>query len=93
MRDGLPETVRRVLDAVPVRRSVGVAALARAARTTPLVVQQVTPPLEAHGLVQRTPEGWRLTALGTGRAPATEAAPAVSTSAVSAPAAAKSATS
>lgn len=67
VRDGLPETVRRVLDAVPVRRSIGVAALAREAGTSATVVQQVMPPLEAHGLVQRTPDGWRLTALGTGR--------------------------
>jgi DNA processing protein len=69
VRDGLSDTVRRVLDAVPVRRSAGVAALARDARVSPLVVQQVMPPLQAHGLVQRTPEGWRLTALGAGKAP------------------------
>ena len=67
VRDGLSETVRRVLDAVPVRRSAGVAALARDAGVAPLVVQQVMPPLEAHGLVQRTPEGWRLTPLGAGK--------------------------
>jgi DNA processing protein len=69
VRDGLSDTVRRVLDAVPVRRSAGVAALAREAGVSPLVVQQVMPPLQAHGLVQRTPEGWRLTALGAGKAP------------------------
>lgn len=73
VRDELPETVRRVLDAVPVRRSIGVAALAREAGTSPIVVQQVMPPLEAHGLVQRTPDGWRLTALGTGKAPKSQA--------------------
>lgn len=67
VRDGLSETVRRVLEAVPVRRSAGVAALAREAGVSALVVQQVLPPLQAHGLVQRTQEGWRLTPLGAGR--------------------------
>ena len=67
VRDGLSETVRRVLDAVPVRRGAGEAVLAREAGVSTLVVQQVLPPLLAHGLVQRTPEGWRLTALGAGR--------------------------
>ena len=67
VRDGLSDTVRRVLDALPVRRSVGVAALAREAGVSPLVVQQVMPQLQAHGLVQRTDDGWRLTPLGAGR--------------------------
>jgi DNA processing protein len=67
VRDGLSETVRRVLDAVPVRGGAGEAVLAREAGVSPLVVQQVLPPLLAHGLVQRCPEGWRLTALGAGR--------------------------
>ena len=67
MRDGLSDTVRRVLDALPVRRSSGVSGLARAAGVAPLVVQQVMPPLVAHGLAERTPDGWRLTALGAGR--------------------------
>ena len=68
VRDGLSDTVRQVLDAVPVRRAAGVAALAREAGVPVLVVQQVLPPLQAHGLVQRTEEGWRLTALGAGKA-------------------------
>jgi len=67
VRDGLSETVRRVLDAVPVRGGAGEAALAREAGVSPLVVQQVLPPLLAHGLVQRVAEGWRLTPLGAGR--------------------------
>lgn len=73
VRDGLSETVRRVLDAMPVRRSIGASALAREVGVAALVVQQVMPPLEAHGLVARTPDGWRLTPLGAGkplRAPA-----------------------
>ena len=44
-RDGLSETVRRVLDAVPVRSPVGVARLARTAGVSALVVQQVLPSL------------------------------------------------
>lgn len=64
VRDDLPETVRRVLDAVPVRGGAGEAALARAAGVSTLVVQQVLPPLLVHGLVERTPQGWRLTSLG-----------------------------
>ncbi len=67
VRDGLSDTVRRVLDAVPVRRALGVAGLAREAGVSALVVQQVMPPLQAHGLVHRTEDGWRLTALGAGR--------------------------
>lgn len=67
VRDDLPETVRRVLEAVPVRGGAGEAALARDAGVSTLVVQQVLPPLLVHGLVERTPLGWRLTALGAGR--------------------------
>lgn len=67
VRDGLSDTVRRVLDAVPARGGAGEAALARDAGVSTLVVQQVLPPLLTHGLVQRSPDGWRLTALGAGR--------------------------
>jgi DNA processing protein len=67
LRDGLSDTVRRVLDAVPVRGGAGEAALARDAGVSTLVVQQVLPPLLVHGLVERTSMGWRLTALGAGR--------------------------
>ena len=67
VRDGLSETVRRVLDAVPVRGGAGEAVLAREAGVSTLVVQQVLPPLMAHGLVERTSAGWRLTPLGAGR--------------------------
>ncbi len=70
VRDDLPETVRRVLEAVPVRRGAGEASIARTAGVAALVVQQVLPPLLVAGLVERHPEGWRLTALGAGR-PAT----------------------
>ncbi|MEX2289710.1 MAG: DNA-processing protein DprA [Mycobacteriales bacterium] len=67
LRDGLSDTVRRVLDALPVRRSVGVAAIAKEAGVLPLVVQQVLPPLVTHGLAESTPDGWRLTPLGAGK--------------------------
>jgi DNA processing protein len=69
LRDELSDSVRRVLDAIPVRRSAGIAAIAKEAAVLPLVVQQVLPPLEAHGLIRRTEEGWRLTALGAGKPP------------------------
>lgn len=67
VRDGLPATVQSVLDAVPVRQSAGPASIARVAGVSPLVVQQVLPPLVLNGLVERTAEGFRLTALGAGR--------------------------
>lgn len=70
VRDGLSETVRRVLEALPVRRACGVSALAARAGVAPLVVQQVMPPLVAHGLAERTADGWRVTPLGAGRSPA-----------------------
>lgn len=66
-RDGLSETVRRVLDAVPVRSPVGVARLARTAGVSALVVQQVLPSLLMAGLVEQVDGAWRLTALGAGR--------------------------
>lgn len=66
-RDDLPETVRLVLDAVPVRSGAGESTIARAAGVSALVVQQVLPPLVLNGLVERTQEGWRLTPLGAGR--------------------------
>jgi DNA processing protein len=66
-RDGLSETVRRVLDAVPVRSAVGVAQLARTAGVSALVVQQVLPGLLMAGLVEQVDGAWRLTALGAGR--------------------------
>ena len=69
-RDGLSETLRRVLDAVPVRSAVGVARIASSAGVSTLVVQQVLPPLLVAGLVEQQDGGWRLTALGaSGPAP------------------------
>lgn len=66
-RDGLSETVRRVLDAVPVRAAAGIASIARTAGVSVLVVQQVLPALLVSGLVERVDGLWRLSALGAGR--------------------------
>ena len=63
-RDGLSDTLRRVLDAVPVRMAVGVARIARAAGVSALVVQQVLPALLVAGLVEQREGGWRLSPLG-----------------------------
>ena len=74
VRDDLPAVVRQVLEAVPVRRGAGEASIARTAGVTTLVVQQVLPPLQVAGLVERTEGGYRLTALGAGRPAADGAA-------------------
>ncbi|MCA1711145.1 MAG: DNA-processing protein DprA [Actinobacteria bacterium] len=66
-RDALSETVRQVLDAVPVRDWAGESTIARAAGLPALTVLQVLPPLEVAGLVERGMSGWRLTGLGAGR--------------------------
>jgi len=66
-RDGLTETERRVLDAVPVRRPAGAASLARTAGVSPLAVAQALPRLISGGLVEQLEDGWRLTGLGAGR--------------------------
>ena len=74
VRDGLPQLVRQVLEAVPVRGGAGEATIAREAGVPVLQVQQVLPPLLVEGLVERCETGWRLTALGAGRpAPASRA--------------------
>ena len=67
VRDTLPELVRQVLEAVPVRGGAGEAGIAREAGVPVLAVQQVLPPLLVAGLVERCETGWRLTALGAGR--------------------------
>lgn len=66
-RDGLPELVKRVLDAVPARGAAGPAVIAKEVRERPEVVLAILGPLAAEGLVERGPDGYRLTALG--RAP------------------------
>jgi len=73
-RDALPDTVRQVLDAVPVRSWAGPASIARAAGVDAMTVQRVLPPLEVAGLVEEGMSGWRLTPLGAGR-PAPQSTP------------------
>lgn len=65
-RDGLEETVLRVLDAVPVRTPRGIGRIAQAAGVSVLVVQQVLPSLLVAGLVEQRDGAWRLTPLATG---------------------------
>lgn len=74
-RDELADHVRRVLDAVPVRRWAGEASIARTAGVSAAVVQQALPPLQVAGLVEQSLQGWRLTALGAGRPTPSRAAP------------------
>ncbi len=66
-RDALPELVRTVLEAVPLRGGSGEATIARDAGVPVLAVQQVLPPLLVAGLVERSETGWRLSPLGAGR--------------------------
>jgi DNA processing protein len=66
-RDTLPDLLRRVLDAVPVRKWAGPASIAKTAGVATLTVQQVLPPLQVAGLVEQSLSGWRLTPLGAGR--------------------------
>jgi DNA processing protein len=66
-RDELSETVRQVLDAVPVRKWVGPASIAKTAGVPTQIVQRVLPPLQVAGLVEESMAGWRLTPLGAGR--------------------------
>ncbi|WP_322761327.1 DNA-processing protein DprA, partial [Frankia sp. Cr2] len=67
VRDGLPELVRRLLDVMPARGSVGGAVLAERVGQRPATVQALMGPLVAAGLVEHRAGGYSLTALG--RAP------------------------
>ncbi|WP_239310474.1 MULTISPECIES: DNA-processing protein DprA [unclassified Frankia] len=67
VRDGLPELVRRLLDVMPARGSVGGAVLAERVGERPETVQALMGPLVVEGLVEQRGGGYRLTALG--RAP------------------------
>jgi DNA processing protein len=63
-RDRLEEQTRRILDAMPVRRPIGVARIAAAAGVPALLVQVALPELLGAGLVEQRDGGWRLTTLG-----------------------------
>jgi DNA processing protein len=72
-RDGLDDLMHRVLEAVPSRRPREVEWIAERAGQTERTVERVLAPLVANGLVERRPDGYRLTALGrrpSGGAPA-----------------------
>ena len=63
-RDRLEEQTRRILDAMPVRKAVGVPQLAATAGVSALLVQVALPELLGAGLVEQRDGGWRLTTLG-----------------------------
>lgn len=63
-RDGLAADALAVLDAVPARRAVDPASVARTAGVPVSVALRVLGPLCAAGLVEVTADGYRLTALG-----------------------------
>lgn len=60
VRDSLPATARRVLDAVPVFRGVGPARIAAAAGVDTAAVLRCLGPLELEGLVEQVGSGYRL---------------------------------
>lgn len=66
VRDGLSESARQLLEVLPVSGGIGEAAIAQAVGVSVLVVQQLLPPLQINGLIQRGETGWALTALGAG---------------------------
>jgi DNA processing protein len=72
-RDGLPQLVRRLLDAMPARSAVGAAVLAQRIGQRPEVVLALLGPLVVEGLVEVRPDGYRLTDLG--RAPSNPSTP------------------
>jgi DNA processing protein len=63
-RDGLEPLMHAVLDAVPSRRPRPVEQIARRCGATADVVALVLQPLLTAGLVEQTPDGWRLSELG-----------------------------
>jgi DNA processing protein len=72
-RDGLDEVMKRVLEAVPSRRARDARWIARQCGETLFVVERMLQPLLANGLIEQSPDGYRLTDLG--RQPAGGAPP------------------
>ena len=66
VRDGLTPVARQVLDGLPAAGTASADLIAVAAGVPPLDVLRCLPGLEVHGLVEDTPAGWQLTALGRG---------------------------
>ncbi|WP_322748305.1 MULTISPECIES: DNA-processing protein DprA [unclassified Frankia] len=75
IRDGLPELVRRLLDVMPARGSVGGAVLAERVGERPETVQALMGPLVVAGLVEHRAGGYSLTALGRAPSAATASRP------------------
>ena len=63
-RDRLGPLVRRVFDAVPVMRAAPVQRIAVTACVSPEVVEPSLAALRALGLVERLPDGWRMSRAG-----------------------------
>jgi DNA processing protein len=63
-RDRLEEQTRRILDAMPARRAVGLPQIAASAGVPAILVQVALPELVGAGLVEQHLGGWRLTTLG-----------------------------
>jgi DNA processing protein len=72
-RDGLDELMKRVLEAVPSRRPRDLGWLAAHSGESEFVVERMLQPLLANGLIEQSPDGYRLTDLG--RQPAGGAPP------------------
>jgi DNA processing protein len=66
VRDGLAPLARQVLDGLPATGAVSPDLIAVTAGVPPLDVIRCLPGLEVQGLVEDTPAGWQLTALGRG---------------------------
>ncbi len=72
-RDGLDELMSRVLEAVPSRRPRHLEWIASRSGQSEFVVERMLQPLLANGLIESSPDGYRLTELG--RQPAGGAPP------------------
>jgi DNA processing protein len=72
-RDGLDEVMKRVLEAVPSRRPRDLLWIAEQSGESRVVVERMLAPLLANGLIEQSPDGYRLTDLG--RQPAGGAPP------------------
>jgi DNA processing protein len=72
-RDGLDDLMRLVLEAVPSRRARDIDWIASRSGQSEFVVERMLQPLLANGLIESSPDGYRLTDLG--RQPAGGAPP------------------
>jgi DNA processing protein len=72
-RDGLDELMGRVLEAIPSRRPRDAGWIAQECGQSEFVVERMLQPLLANGLIEQSPDGYRLTDLG--RQPAGGAPP------------------